>query len=320
MSEKLNMALYWAASCGGCEIAVLEINEHILDVDAAANILFWPVAMDTKYDDVRALPDQYIDLCLFNGAIRTSEQEEIAHLLRCKSKVLVAFGSCACEGCIPGLANFASRDGIFERAYLTTPTTDNPDKIIPQTRTEVPEGELRLPEFYNTVLTLDDVVPVDYYVPGCPPQAPQIWAVIQAVLSGNLPAPPAVVGATEKSVCDECERIKGEKKVKRFYRPFEKVPDPEICLLEQGFVCMGPATRGGCGGALCVKANMPCRGCYGPPPGVEDQGAKLVSALASVIDSNDPAEIARIVNTIVDPAGTFYRFGLSKSLLRRARV
>ncbi len=324
MSEKpkLKLALYWAASCGGCEIAVVELNEKILDLDAAADILFWPAAVDTKYDDVRRMPDGYIDVCLFNGAVRTSEQEEIAHLLRCKSKVMVAFGSCAAEGCIPGLANLYSRDGIFERAYLTTPTTDNPEKILPQTRTPVPEGELVLPEFYNTVLTLDDVVPVEYYVPGCPPQPHQIWSVIEAIINGNLPPPPAVVGAGDKTCCDECTRKKGEKKVKRFYRPFEIIPDPEVCLLEQGLLCMGPATRSGCGHgkALCVEANMPCRGCYGPAPHILDQGAKMLSAIASVIDSNDPEEIARIIETIPDPAGTFYRFSLSKSLLRRARV
>jgi F420-non-reducing hydrogenase small subunit len=324
MSEKpkLKLALYWAASCGGCEIAVLEINEHILDLDAAAEILFWPVAVDTKYDDVRRMPDGYIDVCLFNGAIRNSEQEEIAHLLRCKSKVLVAFGSCATEGCIPGLANLYTRDAIFERVYLTSQSTDNPEKVLPQVRTAVPEGEITIPEFYNTVLTLDDVVPVEYYVPGCPPQPHQIWKVIQAIVAGNLPEPPAVVGAGEKTCCDECRRIKNVKKVKRFYRPFEIIPDPEICLLEQGLLCMGPATRSGCGEgkALCVDANMPCRGCYGPPPGVIDQGAKMLSAIASVIDSNDPEEIARIIDTIHDPAGTFYRFSLSKSLLRRARV
>jgi F420-non-reducing hydrogenase small subunit len=322
MSEKpkLKLALYWAASCGGCEIAVLEINEKILDVDAACDILFWPVAIDAKYDDVRAMPDKHIDLCLFNGAIRTSEQEELAHLLRCKSKILVAFGSCSYEGCIPGLANFYSKQSLLERVYLTSESVDNPDKIIPQTHTQMPEGEIDLPEFYETVLALDDVVPVDYYVPGCPPQPHQIWAVLEAVLTGTVPPGPAVVGATEKTVCDECERIKGEKKVKRFYRPFEIEPDPTICLLEQGLVCCGPATRGGCGGALCVKANMPCRGCYGPPPGVEDQGAKMLAAIASVIDSNDEEEIARIANEILDPAGTFYRFSLSKSLLRRAKV
>ena len=85
-----------------------------------------------------------------------------------------------------------------------------------------------------------------------------------------------------------------------------------------GVVCLGPATRGGCG-AKCVAAGMPCRGCYGRPLNVRDQGAKMASALASVIDSTDPAEIDRIVASIPDPVGTFYRFSLPDSMLRRTQ-
>ncbi len=100
MSEngKLKFAMYWAASCGGCEIAVLNIGDKILEVDAAFDIAFWPVAADYKYQNVRDYPDGYIDLCLFNGSIRTSENEAIARLLRQKSKVLVAFGACSYDG------------------------------------------------------------------------------------------------------------------------------------------------------------------------------------------------------------------------------
>ncbi len=107
--KKGKLALYWAASCGGCEIAVLALNEKILDVAAAFDIVFWPVAIDAKVHDVEQMADGEIDVCLFNGGIRTSEQEYMAHLLRKKSKVLVAFGSCAHEGCIPGLANLSNR-------------------------------------------------------------------------------------------------------------------------------------------------------------------------------------------------------------------
>ena len=125
--------------------------------------------------------------------------------------------------------------------------------------------------------------------------------------------------ASDKSLCDECERTKEEKKITRIYRPHEIIPDPEKCLLEQGIICLGPATRGGCG-SRCIKANMPCRGCFGPPPGVVDQGAKMLSALASILDVKDEAEIAKMVEEIVDPAGTFYRFAMSKSMLKRKRM
>jgi F420-non-reducing hydrogenase small subunit len=95
---KPKFAMYWASSCGGCEIAVLNIHEKILDVDANFEVVFWPVAMDAKYKDVEAMEDGSILLTLFNGAIRNDENEHIAQLLRRKSKILVAFGSCANEG------------------------------------------------------------------------------------------------------------------------------------------------------------------------------------------------------------------------------
>lgn len=315
--SKPKLALYWAASCGGCEVAVLDVEEKILDVAAFFDIVFWPCAMDFKYRDVEAMADASIDLCLFNGAIRTTENEAMARLLRRKSKLLVAFGSCAAEGCIPGLANLTTREEILDWVYRSSPSTMNPDNVRPQPRLEAPEGELEIPEFYDEVRTLGQVVPVDYFVPGCPPQPPQIVRVLEAVMNGaELPPRGSVLGAGDKTCCDECDRVRKEKRLTRFYRPWELIPDPNECLLDQGIVCMGPATRSGCG-ALCVKANMPCRGCYGPAPNVADQGAKMISALSSVIDAREPAEIQRILDQIPDPAGTFYRFGVPASLLHR---
>ena len=315
---KLKLALYWAASCGGCDVAVLDINEKILDVAELADIVLWPVALDFKYHHVKAMDDGSIDVCLFNGSVRNTEQEEIAKLLRAKSKVMVAFGSCACSGGIPALANFINRDLAFERAYVEAPTNANADRTFPQLLTKVAEGELELPEFYDTVSALDQVVAVEYYVPGCPPPVDLILKVVDALATNSLPPPGSVI-ASEKTLCDECERVKEEKKITRIYRPHEIIPDPEKCLLEQGIICMGPATRGGCG-ARCILANMPCRGCFGPPAGVYDQGAKMLSALASIYDVKDEADIARMLEEVKDPAGTFYRFGMSTSMLKRKRM
>ena len=301
--------LYWAASCGGCEIAMVELREKLLIVDQVAEILFWPVAVDVKYKDVEAMPEKHIDVCLFNGAIRTSENEHLAHLMRKKSKVLVAFGSCAHEGCIPGLANLYDRNSIFDYVYRESPSVDNPGNLVPQTAYSLPEGEIHLPKFYNTVKTLAQTVEVDYFLPGCPPQPHQIWAVIEAILAGKLPPKGSVVGANEKTVCEECKHTRQEKKIKKFYRIHEMIPDSTQCLFDQWIICAGPATRGGCG-SLCTKVDMPCRGCYGPPPHIVDQGAALLSAVASVVDSDTEQEAARIVGEIVDPVGTFYRFGL----------
>ncbi len=317
--SKLKLALYWAATCGGCDVAVLDTDEHILDIAAAADIVFWPIATDFKRHSVESLEEKAIDVCLFNGGVRSSEHEEMAHLLRAKSKVLVAFGSCASFGGIPGLANVANREQIFGYAYGRSPSTDNQEGTLPQPAYNAPEGVLTLPEFFDDVRKLDQTVPVDYYVPGCPPAANQIWNVVQAIVSGQLPPVGSVVGASDRSLCEECPRVKEEKKVKAFVRPHQIRPQPDKCLLEQGILCSGSATRGGCG-ARCIKANLPCRGCYGPPPGVIDQGAKMLSAAASVIDAEDPAEIARILDEIPDPLGYFYRFALPSSMLRRVRL
>jgi F420-non-reducing hydrogenase small subunit len=315
---KPKLALYWAASCGGCDVAVLDTNEKILDIAALADIVFWPIAVDFKYHHVRAMADKSIDLCLFNGAIRSTEQAEIAELLREKSKVMVAFGACACFGGIPALANFTNREGIFQRVYHEAPSNSNDDGTVPLTHTSVPEGELELPGLFDTVQTLAQVVDVEYYVPGCPPPVDLILKLVDLYATGKLPPPGAVV-ASDKTLCDECKRVKEEKKITKLYRPHEIIPDPEKCLLEQGLICCGPATRGGCG-LRCIEANMPCRGCFGPPPGVADPGAKLVSAIASIYQGDNPEDIARMVAEMVDPAGTFYRFGLADSMLKRKRL
>lgn len=323
-SRKFTFAMYWAGSCGGCEIAFLEIQEKLIEVDQNFEVVFWPVAADFKYKDVEAYDDGSIDICLFNGCIRTSENEHLAHLLRAKSKVLVAFGACAVNGGIPGLANVATAQEIKDLVYTQEPSLANPDGVQPQEIWEVPEGTLELPHLYDTVRTLAQTVEVDYFMPGCAPEGHQIAAVLDVVIAGlrgeaALPPKGATIGVAPRTCCDECQRIKEEKKVPGFRRIWEFEPDPEKCLLEQDLICMGPATRAGCGGR-CTSVGMPCRGCYGPPAGVVDQGAKMLTTLASIIDAPTPEQIAEIAGAVPDPVGTFYRFGLANSLLRRAQV
>jgi F420-non-reducing hydrogenase small subunit len=319
--EKLKLGFYWAASCGGCEIAVLDLNEKILDVVQIADILFWPVAIDVKYKDVEAMPDKHIDICFFNGSIRSEEQEHMAKLLRRKSKTLVAFGSCAQEGCIPGLANLHDRKEIFNTVYLETKSTSNPSGVLPKTRTEVKEGVLKLPELYDTVKTLDQTVDVDYYLPGCPPPVKLIANAVEAIAKNALP-PKGSVLAPLKSVCDECQRKKEDKRISKIYRVYEKTPEPEKCLLEQGIICMGPATRGGCE-AKCLTVDMPCTGCGGPCPNSIEQGAAMLSALASILglegeqDYQTEEDVQNLISQIKDPIGTFYMYSLPSSILRR---
>lgn len=319
--EKMKIAFYWAASCGGCEIAVLDINEKILDVVDMADIFFWPVAMDVKYKDVEAMPDKYIDVCFFNGSIRNSEQEHLAKLLRKKAKTLVAFGSCAQEGCIPGLANLYDAKEIFDKVYLKSKSISNPNNVTPQTSFKSKEGELNLPQFYDTVKTLDQTVEVDYYLPGCPPPVKLILTALEAIANNKLP-PKGSVLAPLRSVCDECPRKKENKRISKIYRVHEKAPEPERCLLEQGIICIGPATRSGCG-AQCLNVDMPCTGCGGPCPNSPEQGAAMLSALASIMgleneqDHYSQEDVDKLMSQIKDPVGTFYMYSLPSSILRR---
>ena len=315
--EKPKIAFYWCASCGGCEEAVVDIAEAILDIVASAEIVFWPVALDFKRKDVEAMPDCSIRATFLNGAIRTSEQEEMAHLLRRKSQFLVAFGSCSHLGGIPGLANLFQRESILRAVYLQAATVDNPKGVIPGPHSGDGNGSLGLPEFSDRVRALDQVVLVDYYVPGCPPQRKIVVNAVSTLLGEHLPAKGSVL-APEEALCTECPRkdSKPEKiALKSFRRPQDVVIDENQCLLAQGLLCLGPATRAGCE-AACIHGNMPCSGCCGAPGRVRDQAAKALSAIASLIDSEDEQEIDRILNSIPDPVGTLCRYNLPSSMLQ----
>lgn len=324
MDKKIKLAIGLGSTCAGCDIAILDLNEKILVLASLAEIVFWPTAMDFKLSDLERIGKNEIDISLYHGTVRTSDQEHIAHLLRERSKVVIAFGSCSCFGGIPGLCNLTSKEAIFETVYRDTPSTVNPDFITP--KTEVKEGGylLTLPELYEEGKALPQVVDVDYYLPGCPPAVELIERLLPIITdflkTGELP-PKGTVIASDKTLCDECPLTKENKMISKIFRPHEIIPDPKRCLLEQGILCMGPATRGGCG-ARCINALMPCRGCMGPTAEVKDQGAKMISAIASILGVENEKdlsedEVEKLVNQIKDPVGTFYRFTLPVALINR---
>ncbi len=319
MSDKPKVAFYWCASCGGCEETVIDLDEKILDVVAAVDIVFWPCAMDMKYSDLKAMDDGEITVSFINGAVRTSEQEHIAKLLRRKSATVIAFGSCAVMGGIPALANLKNKKDIFERAYLDSPTNVNPGGVVPQEESEVDGYKLTLPEFFDTVYKLDDVIDVDYYMPGCPPTPENLANAVQSALEGFLPAKGSVL-LPDKSLCVSCDRNESKPDditISQVYRLTEVQADPEKCFLAQGIICMGPATRDGCD-YPCIKGNMPCTGCFGPVSEA-DQGARMIASIGGIINAEKEGDIADVVNNIPDPAGTFYRYSLSSSILGNQR-
>jgi F420-non-reducing hydrogenase small subunit len=326
--EKITIALKRGASCVGCDIAVVNFNEELFTLLSVADLVFSPTLLDVKYDALKKMADKSITIGFYHGAIRNSDNEEMAHVMRDKCQILIAYGACAHMGGIPGLANVSTKNAILEKVYKTTFTTVNPEGTIPlETSRDAAGHELTLPVFYDEVKALDDVVDVDYYVPACPPTHDmnmKILGVVKDFVTEGKPLPPkGTVIASEKTLCDECERKRAEKvEIDRLYRVHEIELDEEKCFLEQGIICLGPATRAGCG-AVCTATNMPCRGCMGPTAAVTEQGASMLSALASVYGLTDresemsEEDIDKLMSGILDPLGCFYRFSLPKSQLGR---
>jgi F420-non-reducing hydrogenase small subunit len=315
---KPKVAFYWCASCGGCEETVVDLAEDILGVVEQVDIVLWPVAMDFKYQAIQAMPDKSIAATLLNGAIRSTEQEEMARCLRRKSQLLVAYGSCAVSGGIPSLANQFPLEQILKFNYEQAPTLVNGAATRPQTRFQEDGREVTLPALHQVVRSLDQVVEVDYYIPGCPPTPKITRAAIAAILEGKLP-PKGTVLAPDVALCEECPRKQSrpaDLSFTQFKRPHQLLADPEVCFLAQGVICMGPATRSGCG-SQCPSGYMPCTGCFGPTSRVRDQGLKMLSALSSGLAAKEPPDITAALEGIPDPVGTFHRYGLAKSLLRR---
>lgn len=320
MVTKPKVAICWLGGCGGCDEAIVDLNEAILTVADAVDIILWPVALDYKYNDVRAMDDGEITLSIINGNVRNSEQEEIARLLRQKSQLVLAFGACACFGGTPGMANFRSRQDIFDWVYRDAPTVVNPLENRPQPSCTIDGKELTLPSFYETVCSLNQVIDVDYYLPGCPPPPDLITNAIFAVLENKLPAKGSSL-APHKSLCDSCPRNEtkpSKMAITELKRIHEVEAKPDVCFLAQGILCLGIATRDGCGTA-CININMPCRGCFGPVEGVKDGGIKMISTLAGILDITEESEMEKVAEQIGDISGYLYRFSLPTSSLVNAR-
>ena len=301
----------WLNSCSGCEIALLNIGDVLVDLLADLEFVHIPVLIDNKYygqvgeRDEMEIPEAVVGI--ISGGVRTSEHLEVLEKMRESCQILVALGTCATDGGIPALGNMYSCQEIKDFMYRESPTTvpgPDPDHT-----------KYHVPEAYETVTALDEHVKIDIKLPGCPPHPDWIAAAVLTLLGkGELNLP-------ERSVCDTCptirERKKSEGDIKRMlempeYDPSKPIDDMR-CLLEQGYMCLGPVTRAGCSGMTgtaprCISARMPCRGCYGP---VRDGALPIMDymgALATV--GYDPAKMP-------DRRGYLSRFNGAHSVLKK---
>ena len=177
---------------------------------------------------------------------------------------------------------------------------------------------LEIPSFYRRVYKLADIVDVDYFVPGCPPAPNQVKDVILCGRQRGSAAQKIRGGRLRQGSVRRLQAHERRERKPNTSIALSKLSRiPSECLMEQGILCMGAATRSGCG-VRCPNSDQGCRGCYGPLAEVVDQGTKFLSAIASIIDSKDPSEIEEILSSLPDFVGYAYRFGMPASKLQRS--
>jgi len=293
----VRVAEEWLATCGGCEVTILDIGEPLLDLLPKLEFVHMPVIMDHKYygqtGEKTELEIPEADVGIISGGIRTEENQRVAEEMRKKCKTLIAIGSCANFGGIPALGNMYTVEEILDKVYRTTRSVEPGDT-----------PNVDIPPFTDRVYAVPEVVKVDIQLPGCPTTPELVAEALTCLLEGK----PFTLA--ERSVCDDCPVKREKKAVTTVKRPLEKVefapgqPLEEVrCFMEQGYLCQGPATRSGCGGAdkvpRCVRAYMTCRGCFGPIRAGANPMVDMMGALSSI--GLDPRQIE-------DRMATFNRF------------
>ncbi|HOW92214.1 MAG TPA: NADP oxidoreductase [Anaerolineaceae bacterium] len=161
----------WMAGCAGCHMSLLDMDERLAQVVELADLRATPIT-DLKEPDATG-----VDVGVLEGGINNSSNEEVAHKMRSRCKILVALGDCAVFGGVPAMRNFFTIEESLRRAYVETESTDESGRIPD-------DPELAVP---TKVRALHEVVPVDVFVPGCPPDADTIFLVLSELAQGRIP-------------------------------------------------------------------------------------------------------------------------------------
>ncbi len=161
----------WLAGCAGCHMSLLDIDERIIQVTELAELRSTPIT------DLKTPDESGVDVGILEGGVNNTYNEEVAHRMRKRCKILVALGDCAVFGGVPAMRNFFTIEEALRRAYVETESTDSEGKIPD-------DPELAVP---TRVRALEEVVPVDIFVPGCPPDADTIFYVLSELAQGRKP-------------------------------------------------------------------------------------------------------------------------------------
>jgi F420-non-reducing hydrogenase small subunit len=266
--------------CAGCVSSLLNAGDAFLEIlSQDLEIIYSPT-----FTDLKEVPD--VDIAIVEGGVRTEEDEKMIREVRAKCRILVALGICATHGGITSLGNVSSVKRLLEKEYLMFQS-------------------FRLPKLKDLMYPICNFVDVDYYIPGCPPMPLLIVHSLKSILSGK----PIIRHLSV--VCTECNRKIVASKLDKLYGVYEKEADPNLCLVSQGFVCLGSLTRDGCG-APCPRVGFTCFGCRGPADSLLYRSRDLYSFLIKVISKRTGIAEEKIKKELYSNPFVFHTFIFSK--------
>lgn len=167
-NKKVRLATVWLGGCSGCHMSFLDLDEKLIDLAKAVDMVYSPIA------DVKEFPKN-VDVTLVEGAVANVDHLELAQQIRTRSKLVVSFGDCAVTGNVTSLRNKLKVDDLLNEVYKAGPGA-------------VPLGlddDKVMPALIDRVVPLHQIIPVDAYIPGCPPDPERIWAAVSALLAGE---------------------------------------------------------------------------------------------------------------------------------------
>ena len=265
--------------CAGCVCSLLNAGQALLDVLSDE----FEIVYSPTFADLKEVPS--VDLAIVEGGIRTKEDERLIREVRAKSRVLVGLGICATHGGVTSLGNIVSVKTLLEKEQSFL------DK--------------RLPELEDLMYPICSFVDVDYYIPGCPPMPFLIVHTLKSIASGKKP------DRFQSVVCTECNRKIVPAKLHRLCGIYEKEADPDLCLVSQGFICLGSLTRNGCG-APCPRGNFTCFGCRGPPDSFLYRSRDMYAFLVKVTSARTGIPEDKVKEELYRNPFIFHTFIFSK--------
>lgn len=279
------------SGCSGCHIALVDLHEKLLQLMDTIEFVRIPVLMDE-----REYPAAKIGIV--EGAVRSDHDRKALVAFRDSVKTLVAFGTCAVFGGPSGIGWLHKPDTLLDTVFYGGPTTE-PEKNRDDTR----------PVLEQSVVPVDEVVPVDLYLPGCPPHP--YW-IAQAL--GALHDPQQHI-LEQKTVCSNCDRIMKKQTGVTLRKAAVDAPDDTVCLLSQGTVCLGSVTMQRCQ-SPCPNRGIACTGCAGPSFDIiTEPHLDIRTMVAERMHRLTGIDRDEICNYIEQEAKTFYAYALSSPVI-----